>query len=278
MVNKVVIATLVIVWCATLLALIWMSEVAEDASIGPQIIAIAILVSVSWVLWKLSSSLPSRPKDTPVQDWEVPEKLTDPLPAVLITKAKQGATDASLDSRVLSWIGGQPSGQHQAWPCDPVTGEKMQHYATLSFSQLNQHLPPDTLPETGQLSFFICKQDALAARARGITSSDFAIIEGSEERVAAKSELEGDFPFVPIDFTFEPQSADVQNGSRKGHQVFGVGLDLQNQLEPVQDRQLLLQLGYDGAIGLEGLIQFMIYPGDLKARDWKKAIAVVASD
>ena len=167
MVKKIVIATLAIVWCATLLALVWMTEVAQDASIGPQIIAVAILVSVGWALWKLSSFLPSPLKDNPIQDWQVPEKLTDPLPAVLIKTINQSATDASLKGSVLSWIGGQPSGLHQAWPRDPITGEKMQHYVTLSFSQLNQHLSPDILPKTGQISFFICRSDALAARARG---------------------------------------------------------------------------------------------------------------
>lgn len=278
MIKKVAFATLAILWCTTLLALIWMSEIAEDASIGNQVIAVAVLISVGWALWKLSNVLPSLHKRNPIQDWEMPEKLTDPLPAVLIKKINQGETDASLKGSVLSWIGGQPSGLHQAWPCDPITGEKMQHYATLSFSQLNQHLPPDILPKTGQLSFFICRKDALAARARGITSSDFAIIEGSLEQVATKSERRGDFPFVPIDFTSEHENADVRKGSSNEHQVFGVGLNLQNQLEPVQDRQMLLQLGYDDAIGLEGLIQFMIYPKDLQARDWKKTIAVIASD
>lgn len=278
MVKKVVIATLATVWCATLLALIWMSEVAKAASIGPQIIAVAILVSVGWALWKLSSFIPSPLKDNPIQDQEVPEKLTDPLPAVLIKTIDQGATVASPKGSVLSWIGGQPPGLHQAWPCDPITEEKMQHYATLSFSQLNQHLPPDILPESGQILFFVCRKDALLARARGITSSDFAIIERSDEQVATKPERKGDFPFAPIDFTSEQQNTDVRMGSSKAHQVFGVGLDIQNQLEPVQDRQMLLQLGYDDAIGVEGLIQFMIYPKDLQARDWKKIIAVTAND
>lgn len=276
--KKAAVVILTLVFVATLLVLFWMSEISDDTPLAHQAIALAILLLVGFLLWKQSSLPASAAKGTAIEDRDIPEKLANPIPAVLIKKVNPVATGSSPSESVLSWIGGQPPNPDQAWPVDPVTGERMQHYATLAFSHLNRHLPPGTLPNTGQLSFFICKIDALRTRARGITPDDFKIREISEEQPAAKTRQEGDFPVAAIDFNSELPDARARQDGTGAHQVFGVGLALQDQLEPVQDRQLLLQLGNDEAIGLEGVIQFMIYPKDLRARDWQKTVVVVASD
>ncbi len=56
------------------------------------------------------------------------------------------------------------------------------------------------------------------------------------------------------------------------HQMFGIGLDIQGQLAEFADHYLLLQLHYDKGAGLQigdvGVIQFMIKPDDLAARNW----------
>lgn len=280
MLKRVLLLALVFIWIIAFLALIWMSEFINDAPIGPQIAAIVILVSVGWAIWKLAQLLPSPPNNKSNEDLAFPAKLANPLPAISIRRSESNAVEieANHPDNVLSWIGGQPPEMETDWPVDPVTGDKMLHYLTMSFSQLGQFVPHGTLPGAGQLSFFICRIEALAERAKGITKADFAVIEGSQEQAAKKNLSEFDFPFSPIEFVRGDGEGDLKMHSGELHQVFGLGLELQDQMAAVQDRQMFLQLGYDDAIGVNGVIQFMIYPEELQARDWQKTIAVFASD
>ncbi len=81
-----------------------------------------------------------------------PVPLDDPLSPVSLTRLAPNPDESWPTS--TSWLGGPPRLGEAPWPTDEF-GQHLHHLASISLAELAPLLPPDMVPDTGALSFFV---------------------------------------------------------------------------------------------------------------------------